>query len=142
VSDWNDGIIREFRANGGIVGGPFAGSQLLLLTTIGARTGETRVSPVAYADEGDSRILVASKAGESAHPGWYHNLLANPRVHVEAATDDGVDEYDAIASTYPEARREAKYLEILASRPAFAKYWVGMGKVIPLVILTRTSMDR
>jgi deazaflavin-dependent oxidoreductase (nitroreductase family) len=138
VSDWNDRIIAEFRANGGVVGGPFADSRLMLLTTIGARSGELRVSPVAFTDDGETRILVASKAGSPAHPGWYHNLLANPVVHVEASVEGGVDEYDAIASLYPESEREQKYHELLETHPVFAGYWTA-DKVIPLVVLTRTS---
>jgi deazaflavin-dependent oxidoreductase (nitroreductase family) len=138
VSDWNERIIAEFRANDGVVGGAFAGSRLLLLTTIGARTGERRVSPVAFTDDGETRILVASKAGSTAHPGWYHNLLSNPLAHVEASVATGVDEYDAVASLYPETERERKYRELLETHPVFASYWTG-DKVIPLVILTRAS---
>ena len=138
MSDWNERIIAEFRANNGVVGGPFDGSRLMLLTTIGAKTGELRVSPVAFTDDGETRILVASKAGSTAHPGWYYNLLANPVVHVEASVAAGVDEYDAVASLYPESGRERKYRELLEAHPVFAGYWTG-DKVIPLVVLTRAT---
>ena len=139
MSDWNDGIIAEFRANDGIVGGPFAGSFLLLLTTIGARSGELRTVPVAYTDDGETRILVASKTGSPNHPGWYHNLLANPRVHVEAATPDGIDDYDAIASEMPHGQRAARYAEIMASRAAFADFQRESHHLLPLVILARAN---
>jgi deazaflavin-dependent oxidoreductase (nitroreductase family) len=142
VSDWNERIIAEFRANDGVLGGPFAGSFLLLLTTTGARTGERRVVPLAYTDDADDpdvRILVASKTGSPNRPGWYHNVLANPRVHVEAATANGIDEYDAIASEMPERERAARYSEIMASRPAFAEFQQETHRVLPLVILTPAS---
>jgi deazaflavin-dependent oxidoreductase (nitroreductase family) len=140
MSDWNDHIIAEFRANGGIVGGPFEGAFLLLLTTIGARTGERRVVPVAYTDDrADTRIVVASKTGSPNHPGWYHNLLANPRVQVEAATATGVDEYDAVATELPERERASRYAKIMASRPAFAAFQQESHRALPLVILTRAN---
>ena len=142
MSDWNERIIAEFRANDGVVGGPFVGSHLLLLTTIGARTRERRIVPVAYSDDphaADVRILVASKTGSPSRPGWYHNVLANPRVHVEAATASGIDEYDAIASEMPERERAARYAEIMASRPAFAAFQQESHRVLPLVILARAS---
>jgi deazaflavin-dependent oxidoreductase (nitroreductase family) len=144
VSDWNDGIIREFRDNDGAVGGPFEGSRLLLLTTIGSKTGERRVSPLAFSDDGTTRIVLASKAGSPSHPSWYYNVLRNPSVHVEAGTDTGIDEYDAIASVMPEEQRVLRYPEMVASHPAFASYWTnttesGSTRVNPMVILTRTG---
>lgn len=142
MSDWNDRIIAEFRANDGVVGGPFEGAFLLLLTTIGARTGQARTVPVAYTDDtddGGTRILVASKTGSPNRPGWYHNVLANPRVHVAAATASGIDEYDAIASEMPEQQRAARYAEIMASRPAFAAFQQESHRVLPLVILARAT---
>jgi hypothetical protein len=63
MSDWNDKIIKEFRENNGVVGGPFAGAHLLLLTTTGAKSGEKRISPMMYFPEGDIRLVAASKAG-------------------------------------------------------------------------------
>ena len=139
MSDWNDKIMAEFHENNGVVGGPFAGSHLLLLTTVGAKSGEKRVAPVAYVDEGDTRIVIASKAGAPTHPAWYHNLLKTPRVHVEAATDDGIEEYDAVASVMPEEQRAVKYAEISASRPQFAEYQTKTDRTIPLVVLTRVE---
>jgi deazaflavin-dependent oxidoreductase (nitroreductase family) len=139
MSDWNDKIMAEFHENNGVVGGPFAGAHLLLLTTVGAKSGEKRVAPVAFVIEGDTRIIVASKAGAPTHPHWYHNLLKDPKVHVEEATDDGIVEYDTVASTMPEPRRTAKYAEISASRPGFAEYQAKTDRKIPLVVLSRVD---
>src|SRR5689334_22435787 len=87
-NDWNQGIISEFRANGGkMTGGPFAGSPLLLLTTTGARTGRKLTSPLLYNTDGDRILVFASKGGAPTHPDWYHNLLANPEVTVELGTE-------------------------------------------------------
>jgi deazaflavin-dependent oxidoreductase (nitroreductase family) len=136
MTDWNDKIIAEFRENNGVVGGPFEGAHLLLLTTTGAKSGETRVAPVMYFTEGDDRLVVASKAGAPESPAWFHNLVANPDVHVEASTDDGIVEYDAVASALPEPRRTERYAEIGASNPGFAAYQEKTQRRIPLVKLT------
>ena len=75
MSDWNHGIIEEFRANEGRVGGPFAGAPLLLLHTIGAKSGQERVNPMMYQDLGEGRLAVfASYAGLDVNPAWFHNL--------------------------------------------------------------------
>ena len=87
MSDWNDSIIAEFRANAGKVGGPFAGAPLLLLHTKGAKTGLERVSPVMYRAVPDGWAVFASKAGAPTNPDWYHNLLADPRASIEVGTD-------------------------------------------------------
>jgi deazaflavin-dependent oxidoreductase (nitroreductase family) len=139
MSDWNDKIIKEFRENNGVVGGPFAGAHLLLLTTVGAKTGETRVNPMMYFPDGDTRIVVASAAGADKHPGWYHNLMKDSAVHVEASVDGGIEEYEAVASVMPENKRSVKYAEIGASNPGFAAYQEKTDRKIPLVVLNRVD---
>ncbi len=87
MSDWNDGIVDEFRANGGKVGGVFEGKPLLILHHTGARTGIERVSPLMYQDVDGSYAVFASKGGAHDNPDWYHNLKANPSAWVEVGTD-------------------------------------------------------
>ena len=88
ANDWNRRIIEEFRANGGRVGGNFAGAPLLLLHTVGARSGKERINPMMYQNLGEGRVAVfASKAGEPTHPDWYHNLLTTPDVTAEIGTE-------------------------------------------------------
>jgi deazaflavin-dependent oxidoreductase (nitroreductase family) len=139
MSDWNDKIINEFRENNGVVGGPFTGAHLLLLTTVGAKSGEKRVSPMMYFPDGRDRIVVASKGGAPEHPGWYHNLLAQPAVHVEASVDGGIEEYDAVASPMPEEKRAPKYAEIGTTAPGFAEYQTKTDRKIPLIVLSRVD---
>jgi len=86
-SDFNGKIIAEFRANGGKVGGPFAGSDILLLHHTGARSGAERISPLAYQRVGESFAVFASKAGSPQNPDWYHNLMAHPDASVELGTE-------------------------------------------------------
>ncbi len=79
MSDWNAGIIDEFRENEGRVGGMFEGAPLLLLHHVGARTETERVSPLMYQTVNEDFAIFASKAGADTNPDWFHNLMANPQ---------------------------------------------------------------
>ena len=83
----NQRIIDEFHANEGKVGGHFEGKTLLILHTIGARTGKERIKPVAYVRDGKKYAVIASKGGAPTNPDWYHNILAHPRLTVEVGTE-------------------------------------------------------
>ncbi len=87
VHEMNRQVIEEFRANGGKTLGRFAGTELLLLHTKGARTGAERVNPMMFARDGDRYVVFASKNAAPNHPDWYRNLVAHPDVEVEVGTD-------------------------------------------------------
>jgi deazaflavin-dependent oxidoreductase (nitroreductase family) len=87
MSEWNSGIIDEFRANEGKVGGIFDGRPLLLLHHKGARSGTERVSPLMYRQLDGAYAVFASKSGADTNPDWFHNLLAHPDVSIEIGTD-------------------------------------------------------
>lgn len=131
VNDWNSQIIAEFRANGGAVGGQFAGAPLLLLHTTGARSGAERVNPMMYLDLDGHRYVFASKAGADTHPDWYRNLVANPDVTVEV----GSETYAARAEVLDAAQRDAVYAEQAQRYPGFAEYQEKTSRVIPVVEL-------
>ena len=84
---WNDGIIDEFRTNGGRVGGVFEGKPLLLLHHTGAKTDTERVSPLMYQAVDGGYAIFASKGGADTNPDRYYNLMANPETKVEVGTD-------------------------------------------------------
>src|SRR5438874_13652739 len=85
---FNEDVITQFRANSGeIKSGMFAGAPILLLTTIGAKSGERRTMPLAFTRDGDSYVVIASKGGAPTHPAWFHNLVANPVVTVEVGPE-------------------------------------------------------
>lgn len=88
MSDWNTGIIDEFRGNDGIVGGPFEGKPLLLLHHRGAKTAIERVNPLMYQDLGDSYAIFASKNGADTDPDWFYNLRTHPEVSIEVGADE------------------------------------------------------
>lgn len=131
-NDWNAGVIEEFRANGGKVGGQFDSAPLLLLTTIGARSGRPFTTPMMYLPDGDRMIVFASKAGAPTNPDWYHNLVANPRVEVEVG--DTSLEADAVVVESPE--RDDLYARQSQLYPAFADYQAKTSRQIPVVALT------
>jgi len=133
MSDWNTAIIEEFRANGGKVGGRFAGGDLLLLTTRGARTGKQHTTPLAYIEDGDRMVVTASAAGAPRNPAWFHNARTNPTVTVEV----GTDVVEAVASVPGDAERDALWAKVVAAMPGFADYQTQTERVIPVVVLTR-----
>ena len=85
-SEFNERIIEEFRANEGRVGGTFEGNTLLLLHHTGARSGRSRINPLAYQGDNGRYVVFASKAGAPTNPDWYHNLKAHPDVTIEVGT--------------------------------------------------------
>src|ERR1041385_9397436 len=87
MSNFNQATIDEFRANNGKVGGYFTGANMLLLHTVGAKSGQARTNPVVYITDGDRLVVVASKGGADSNPDWYYNLLANPMVTVELGNE-------------------------------------------------------
>lgn len=133
MSDFNDQVIAEFRANHGRVGGSFEGAPLLLLHSTGARSGAERVHPMMYRVDGDRFLVFASKAGAPDNPDWYHNLMAHPEASVEVADETFV----VRASELTGAERDAAYTEQSAEFPGFADYQEKTSRVIPVVALTR-----
>ena len=131
-NEWNAHIIREFRENGGRVGGRFEGRPLLLLHHRGAKTGTERVNPLAYrALEGGALAVFGSKGGAPTHPDWYHNVRANPRVTIEVGTDT-LEAQARVAEGEERARIwDAQKRDI----PAFADYEERTSREIPVVIL-------
>ena len=131
VNDWNKGIIEEFRANGGKVGGQFEGAPLLLLHSTGAKSGQARVNPIMYLADGDNYVVFASKAGAPTSPDWYHNLIANPRASVEV----GDATVNVIAKVAEGDTRERLWSTQKELYPGFAEYEAKTTRLIPVVVL-------
>ncbi len=132
-NDFNKAIIAEFRANGGQVGGRFANTTLLLLTTIGAKSGQVRTNPVAYTTDGDHIIIIASKGGAPTNPDWYHNIKANPVVTVEL----GREQFQARAIVAEGTERDRLFRQMADVMPGFADYQRNTDRQIPVIILER-----
>jgi deazaflavin-dependent oxidoreductase (nitroreductase family) len=133
MSDWNKQIIEEFRANGGKVGGPFEGGQLLLLTTTGARSGQSHTTPLVYWSDGDRLIITASAAGAPKHPAWYHNLIAHPQATIEVGTET----FNITATITSGEEREQLWARTVERYPGFADYQTKTTRQIPVIILQR-----
>lgn len=133
LQDFNKSIIEEFRANDGVVGGQFAGATLLLLTTVGAKTGLKRLNPLACLKDDERYVIIASFAGAPKDPPWYHNLLANPEVGVEV----GSEQFTAKAEVLGEPERTDLYAKMTEIMPVFSEYQSKTSRVIPVVALTR-----
>jgi deazaflavin-dependent oxidoreductase (nitroreductase family) len=126
---YNQGIIKSFRENGGVVAQiPF---PIVLLTTTGARTGKRITTPVGFGVDGDRVYVVGSKAGGPSHPSWFHNLRANPSVTVEL----GGESYQARAVITQGAERIRLYGLIAAQVPAFGEYEKTTDRTFPVVVL-------
>lgn len=137
MSDFNTGIIEEFRANGGRVGGPFEGAPLLLLHSTGARSGLERINPLMYQRlDDDSLAVFASKAGAPTDPDWYRNLVAHPEASVELRTET----IAVRARVAGEVERAAIWERQKRDYPQFAEYEDRAGgRQIPVVILERAG---
>jgi deazaflavin-dependent oxidoreductase (nitroreductase family) len=133
MTDFSRGIIDEFRAYHGEVGGPFAGAPVVLLTTTGTRTGQKRVHPLVGLVDDGTLYVFASKAGAPTNPDWYHNLVAHPEVEVEF----GDEHFDAVAKPVSGPERDRLFAAQVAVQAGFAGYEGATERVIPVVELRR-----
>jgi deazaflavin-dependent oxidoreductase (nitroreductase family) len=128
----NPPIIATFRANHGQVGGRFAASPVLLLHTVGARTGQARINPLTYLPDGDRFVVFGSDQGAPRHPDWFHNVVAQPAVQVEV----GDEILAATASVAEEPERSELFARQVAALPRFGEYQEKTSRTIPVVILS------
>jgi len=128
----NQRIIEEFRANDGKVGGRYEGRTLLLLHTIGAKSGKERINPIAYVKDGDRYVIIASKGGWPTNPDWYYNLVANPNVKVEVGTET----FQVRAEIAEEPDRTRLYNKMADMMPSFNDYRQKTTRTIPVFVLT------
>lgn len=127
MSDWNAQVIAEFRANGGRVE-QFGDAPLVILNTVGAKSGQIREIPLVMLVDDDRRFVFASAAGAPRHPDWYHNLVANPEIEVEIGTETFTARLEPLAD--PE---RGDRLSAMAQRmPQFGEYVTNAApRVIP-----------
>lgn len=131
MSDFNTGIVNEFRANKGKVGGPFEGAHVLLLHHVGAKSGTERINPLVYQPLDKGYAIFASKGGADTNPDWFHNLVANPQTTIEVGTET-VRVTSRVADA---AEREPIWSAQKAAAPGFAEYEQNTTRQIPVVIL-------
>lgn len=141
AGDYNSEIIKEFRANGGRVGGMWEGTTLILIHHVGARSGIERVAPVACSPQDGGRFAIwAANGGSPAHPNWYYNLKAHPRITVEVGTET----FTVLAQELDDAARAELWPKLVAEwpKPAAGSPDLGAAQArttrrFPVFLLTR-----
>ncbi|MEV6420635.1 nitroreductase/quinone reductase family protein [Streptomyces sp. NPDC051662] len=136
-ASFNQTIIDEFRANGGKVGGPFEGGDLLLLTTTGAKSGAEHTVPLGWVRDGELLLIVGSAGGAPRHPAWYHNLLAHPQVRVEIGTET----LELIAVPAEGERRDRLFERVVSVAPGYADYQAATSRILPVVVLEPSGAE-
>jgi deazaflavin-dependent oxidoreductase (nitroreductase family) len=131
IREVNARVIEQFRAGGEIEG--MHRDRLLLLTTTGAMTGQSRTTPMMFHPDDDRLLVIASNIGAPQHPDWYLNLRANPHVIVEIADE----RFDAMAAPLEGSEREQLWTMLKQTYPFFADHEAKTSRVIPVVALTR-----
>ena len=130
---FNGEVVEEFRSAGGKVGGEFETADIVLLTTTGAKSGQQRLSPLAYFTIDDRMLIVGSYGGAPKDPAWVHNLRANTVAHVEV----GNESYDVVARELPRAERDGLFDALVELAPVFGEYQANTSRVLPVFELQR-----
>ena len=133
LNEYNKQVITEFRANGGKVGGQMENMPVILLTMTGAKSGRTITKPLVYTTDGERIVVIASFAGAPHHPGWYHNLVANPEVTLEI----GTERFRARAEVTSGEERQRLFDAQAAQMPIFHDYQKKTSRQIPVVVFNR-----
>ena len=136
MNDFNSSLIEEYRSNQGEVTGMFAGRPLLLLSTTGAKSGQTRVNPLMYLSDGDRWLVFASKGGAPTNPDWYHNVQANSEVTVTVRGQSAPARLVSIPDSKMETA-ERRIREFFAQKygRATISYWYGNAARLPVILL-------
>jgi deazaflavin-dependent oxidoreductase (nitroreductase family) len=133
--EFNWRLVAEYRAGGGRLGGRLEGVPVLLLNTVGARTGDQRTTPVNYTTDGDRYVIVASKRGAPTNPAWYHNLVARPTATIEV----GMERFEVRWRIAEGEERDRLFAQLAARLPMFADYQRRTTRRIPVLVLERAG---
>ena len=122
-----------YRLSGGRLGGKWKGrNPILLLDHVGAKSGQRRTTPLAYTPDGDDFVVVASRGGSDRHPGWFHNLRANPATTAQV----GKRKIDVMARVVSDEERERLWPMLVEANPDYGEYEGLTDRKIPVVRLT------
>ncbi|MEA2649208.1 MAG: hypothetical protein QOG61_1643 [Candidatus Binataceae bacterium] len=135
MKQFNEGVIKDFRDNGGKVGGQMENIPLLLVTMKGAKSGRTITLPLAYSKDGNRFVVIASYAGAPHNPSWYHNLVAHPDVTIEL----GGEKFPAKASVAQSAERDRLFKQQADQLPIFNEYQQKTTRRIPVIVIDRIN---
>jgi deazaflavin-dependent oxidoreductase (nitroreductase family) len=134
MQQFNQGLIKEFRENGGkAISGPFVNAPLLLLTTTGAKSGHPFTTPLVYTKDGDRIVIIASKGGFPTNPAWFHNLKAHPTTTIEI----GKEKFQAKATITKDPERQRLFDAQAKVMPTVNEYQKNTTRQIPVIVLER-----
>lgn len=140
VSDFNSQIIDEFRSNNGIVTTAGFGDNLILVHTVGAKTGAPRINPLLALPDGDEWLVIGSAGGSPKTPAWVHNIRAMSEVIIETPTAQGTTEGRATVTEVPGDQWDAAWERFLNKSDGFRKYTeTAEGRRFPIFRLTPTD---
>jgi len=129
---------RLYRWSNGRIGARMANLPVLLLETVGRKTGTPRTNALTYLAWGDSCVVIASLLGEPKHPAWYHNLKARPEVFVQV----GSRRFEARARDAEDEERDAIWRALVLQSPDYEQYRERTGRRIPVVVLSPIDQAR
>ncbi len=135
TSDWARENAELYMSSGGKEGTELKGKPVILLTTIGAKTGKIRKTPLMRVEHDGEYAVVASLGGAPKHPVWYFNIKAHPRVELQDGTQTG--EYEAREVVGDE--KAIWWERAVAAWPDYAEYQKKTDRQIPLFVLTPVS---
>jgi deazaflavin-dependent oxidoreductase (nitroreductase family) len=132
ASDWARKQVEEYEGSGGTAGTELRGKPVIILTSVGARSGKIRKTPLMRVEHDGEYAVVASLGGAPKHPVWYHNLVANPHVELQ----DGPLRKDYRARELHGGEYEAWWERAVEAWPDYAEYQKKTSRIIPVFVLT------
>jgi deazaflavin-dependent oxidoreductase (nitroreductase family) len=131
-SDWAREQAEKFEASGGTEADTLQGKPIILLTSIGAKSGKLRKTPLMRVEHNGEYAVVASRGGAPTHPVWYWNLVKNPHVELQ----DGEVKRDYRAREVSGDERAVWWERALETWPAYADYQTKTDRIIPVFVLS------
>jgi deazaflavin-dependent oxidoreductase (nitroreductase family) len=135
TSDWARENAEQYIASGGTEGTELQGKPVILLTTVGAKSGKLRKTPLMRIEHNGDYAIVASLGGAPKHPVWYHNVKANPRVELQ----DGPETADYEAREVFGDEKAQWWERAVQAWPDYANYQKKTDRQIPVFVLTRVN---
>ncbi|GEK80215.1 nitroreductase family deazaflavin-dependent oxidoreductase [Agrococcus baldri] len=134
TSEWARKQAEAFEASNGAEANTLRGMPIILLTSVGAKSGKLRKTPLMRVEHEGEYAVVASLGGAPKHPVWYFNLKAQPHVELQ----DGAEKHDYLARDLEGAERETWWERAVAAYPDYADYQQKTERLIPVFVLERT----
>jgi F420H(2)-dependent quinone reductase len=135
TASWSRDQVQAYESSGGTAGNELSGKPVIILTSVGAKSGKLRKTPLMRVEHDGEYAVVASLGGAPKHPVWYYNLTANPHVELQ----DGPAKNDYVAKEVQGAEREAWWERAVAAWPDYAEYQKKTTRVLPVFVLTRSG---